>query len=347
MAMAFSVAILEILTAGGKGKSLFMISVNQRAAAIVRRMVEDSEALGIEVHRLNNGAVVVDCGIKAPGSFEAGRLFCCASMGGLGTVEFTNTIYDQGGDGTDSGLWFLGASIDVSIPSIACMGSQYAGWEIKLEHYSAIGSGPARALHANEEIFRKLDYKDDADTAVLMIESRKLPGEEVAAYVAGKCNVKPDQVILLIAPTASLVGSIQIASRVVETGMHKFVELGFDVRKVKAASGLCPLAPVAQNDLKGIGRTNDAILYGGQAFFTVQAADDELESLIEKMPSCSSAEYGSPFYDILMRANGDFYRIDRMLFSPAQVKINNLASGRTFSAGRIDAALLRASLLES
>ena len=324
-----------------------MISVNQRAAAIVRRMIEDSEALGIEVHRLKNGAVVVDAGIQTPGSFEAGRLFCCASMGGLGTVELTNTIYDQGGPGMDSGFWLLGISIEAGIPPIACMASQYAGWEIKQANYFAIGSGPARALYAHEDIFRKLDYKDEADNAVLMLESRKLPDEDVAAYVAEKCNVKPEKTILLVAPTASLVGSIQIASRVVETGLHKLVELGFDIKKVKAASGLCPLAPVAKNDLKAIGRTNDAILYGGQAFFTVQATDDELELLIEKMPSSCSREYGAPFYDILMRANGDFYQIDRMLFSPAQIRINNISSGRTFSAGKIDSALLKSSLLES
>ena len=78
-----------------------------------------------------------------------------------------------------------------------------------------------------------------------MLEGRELPGEDVAAFVAEKCGVKPEQLTLLIAPTASLVGSVQIAARSAETGLHKLVELGFDVRRVTAAFGLCPLAPVA------------------------------------------------------------------------------------------------------
>ena len=72
-----------------------------------------------------------------------------------------------------------------------------------------------------------------------------------------------------------------------------------------------------------------------------------LAELIEKVPSESSRDYGTPFYELFKRYNGDFYQIDRMLFSPAQVEINNLNSGRTFRAGRLNPSLLRSSLLES
>jgi methenyltetrahydromethanopterin cyclohydrolase len=150
----------------------------------------------------------------------------------------------------------------------------------------------------------------------------------------------------LIAPTASLVGSIQIAARSSETGMHKLAELGFDVRKVKAASGVCPLAPVAADDLHAIGRTNDAILYGSEVYFAVDAEDDELAGLIDRVPSSSSKDYGTPFYELFQRYNGDFYQIDRMLFSPARVAINNLNSGRTFRSGEINPKLVKNSLLE-
>jgi len=182
---------------------------------------------------------------------------------------------------------------------------------------------------------------------VLMLEGRSLPDEDVAAHVALKCGVDPEHLFLLIAPTASLVGSIQIAARSAETGMHKLAELGFDVRRVASAFGLCPLAPVAADDMRAIGRTNDAILYGAEVFFTVRAEDGALADLVPKLPSESSRDYGTPFYDLFRRYGGDFYRIDRMLFSPAEVTVNNLASGRTFRAGRIHAPLLRASLLES
>ena len=171
--------------------------------------------------------------------------------------------------------------------------------------------------------------------------------EQVADFIAERCKLKPDKLILLIAPTASLVGSIQVAARSAETGMHKLVELGFDVRRITAAYGICPMAPIAADDLHAIGRTNDSILYGGQVFFTVRAEDSELMSLVSKVPSECSRDYGTPFYELFRRYGGDFYQIDRMLFSPAQVEINNLKYGRTFRAGRLNPSLLRTSLLES
>jgi len=323
-----------------------MISVNQYAAAIVQDMISGHEALGLKVERLNNGATVLDAGVNVPGSFEAGRLFSCACLGGLGQVRFTQQSHDVRDPGREGHFSLPAVEVHVSCPHIACMASQYAGWAVKLDRYFAIGSGPARALYANEEIYQKLDYRDQSETAVLMLESRALPGEEVAAYVAQKCGVKPERLILAVAPTASLVGSIQVAARSAETGLHKLVELGFDVRRISAATGLCPLAPIAADDLHAIGRTNDAILYGGMVFYTAQAEDDELAALISRVPSESSRDYGTPFYDLFKRYNGDFYQIDRMLFSPAQVEINNTKSGRTFRAGHVNPSLLQASLLE-
>ena len=244
-----------------------MISVNQRAATIVQQMMEEREALGLDVKKLKNGATVLDAGVHVPGSFEAGRLFACACLGGLGQVGFTHQSFPGPESDPASSFWLPAVEVHVSCPHIACMASQYAGWAVKLDRYFAIGSGPARALCASEEIYEKLDYKDQAETAVLMLEGRTLPGEDVADFVAQKCGVKPEQLFLVIAPTASLVGSIQVAARSAETGMHKLVELGFDVRCVTSASGVCPLAPVAADDLHAIGRTNDAILYGAQVFY--------------------------------------------------------------------------------
>lgn len=319
-----------------------MISVNQRAAALVQRMIEDSEALGLNVTRLANGATVIDAGVKVPGSLAAGRLFAEACLGGLGTVSFTRLAFEDG----RGSFWLPAVSVSVDHPHIACMASQYAGWAIKREKFFAMGSGPARALYAGEELFAKLDYKDQANVAVLLLEGRKLPDEGVAEYVAGKCGVEPGQVIMAIAPTASIVGSVQVAARVVETGLHKLVELGWDIKQVVAGYGTCPIAPVANDDLRAIGRTNDGVLYGGQTYYTVRADDAELAALVEKVPSSSSRDYGTPFYDLFQRYGGDFYKIDPLLFSPAQVTFNNLVSGRTFSAGEVNAAVLRTSQLE-
>lgn len=323
-----------------------MISVNQRAAARVREMITDREALGLGVSKLANGAVVIDAGVKVPGSLAAGRAFAEVCLGGLGQVSITRLAFDDPAAGRQDGFWLPAVSVTVDHPHIACMASQFAGWAIKHDKFFAMGSGPARALYAGEDLFGKLDYKDQADVAVLLLEGRMLPDEEVATYVADKCGVEPSRLTLLIAPTASAVGSVQIAARIVETGLHKLVELGFDVRQVVAGYGVCPLATVAADDLHAIGRTNDAVLYGGQACYTVRADDAELAALVEKVPSSASRDYGTLFYDLFQRYGGDFYRIDPLLFSPAQVYLNNLTSGRIFGAGQVNPALLRASLLE-
>lgn len=319
-----------------------MISVNRLSAPIVQTMISRADALGCQVFKLANGATVIDAGVQVPGSLEVGRLFSEACLGGLGQVSFTRLAYtdDQGE------FWLPAVSVSVSFPPIACMASQYAGWAIQREKFFAMGSGPARALYAGEEIFSKLNYQDRADTAVLLLEGRKLPTEDVAEYVAGNCSLAPDCLTLIIAPTASLAGTVQISARVVETGLHKMVELGYDVKQIVSGFGTCPLASIARDDLHAIGRTNDAVLYGGQVVYSVQGNDEELASLVEKVPSSASPDYGVLFYDLFQRYDGDFYKIDPLLFSPAQVSFNNLNSGHNFHSGRTNPSLLRLSLLE-
>jgi methenyltetrahydromethanopterin cyclohydrolase len=139
-------------------------------------------------------------------------------------------------------------------------------------------------------------------------------------------------------------GGVQIAARVVETALHKLHELGFDVRRVVAGFGSCPLPPVAGDDMEAIGRTNDAVLYGGQVQLTVEADDDDaLRDLVERLPASASPDYGEPFGSVLKRANFDFYAIDPLLFSPAQIRLTSVASGRSFDAGEVNLEVLERS----
>jgi len=320
-----------------------MISVNERAIVILQQMMAQAEVLGVAAQTLSNGATVIDAGVKVPGSFAAGKLFAEACLGGLGEVGFTRLSFPSPPElgGIEGGLWLPGVSVRVEHPAIACMAAQYAGWAVKRGKFFAMGSGPARALYAGEELFQHLSYRDQSEVAVLLLEGRKLPDEEVAEYVAGKCGVDAANLMLAIAPTASLVGTVQVAARVVETGLHKMTELGFDVEQVVAGFGTCPLAPVAADDLKAIGLTNDAVLYGGQACYAVQTSDEVLEAIIEQIPSSASKDYGRPFYEIFQAYGGDFYKIDPLLFSPAEVIINNLSSGKTYRAGEPNLEVLR------
>jgi len=227
-------------------------------------------------------------------------------------------------------------------PAIACLAAQYAGWRVDHEGYFAMGSGPGRALIRAEALYDDLGWDERGGAAVLCLETRDAPPPPVAAFVAERAGVPPDALTLLTAPTASVTGSVQIAARVVETALHKLHELGFDVRRVVAGYGSCPLPPPAGDDMAALGRTNDAVLYGGQVHLTVQAGD-ELRELVERLPASASKDYGEPFGKVLKDAGYDFYAIDPLLFSPAQIRLTSLESGRSFEAGRVNLEVLERS----
>jgi len=313
--------------------------MNERAWALADRYVERTVELRIEVSRLASGARVLDAGVNAPGGLAAGLALAELCMGGLGHVEYVPL--------TIGGESWPGVQVWTDHPAASCMASQYAGWAINPEGYFAMGSGPLRAkAMVEKELFAKLGYAEEASRGVLVLEGRTLPTDDVAAWVARKAGVPPDRITLAIAPTASLAGGVQIAARVIETGLHKMDTLGFDVTKVVSAMGTAPLAPVAKSDIRAIGRTNDCVLYGGQARYTVRAEDEDLARLAERLPSTTSSDYGTPFYAVFTRYDNDFYKIDPMLFSPAEVWLTSATSGRTFHAGRLNLSVLRASLFE-
>jgi methenyltetrahydromethanopterin cyclohydrolase len=315
------------------------LGMNERAWTLIDRSIERAAELRVAAHRLPGGARVVDAGANVSGGFAAGRALAELCMGGLGHVEFASL--------TIAGQAWPGVQVWTDHPVESCMASQYAGWAIDPAGYFAMGSGPLRAkARVERELFAKLGYAEDAARGVLVLEGRTLPTDDVAAWVAGKAGVAPDAITFAVAPTASLAGGVQIVARVLETGLHKMDTIGFYVTRVVSAMGTAPLPPVARSDIRAIGRTNDCILYGGQARYTVRAEDDELAEIVARLPASASADYGTPFYDIFKRYDNDFYKIDPMLFSPAEVWLSSATSGRTFHAGRLDADVLRASLFE-
>ncbi len=312
-----------------------MISVNQQAAVIVADMAKQAERLGIGVTRLDCGTQLIDVGLKVPGGLQAGLQTARAGLGGMGQVEFLPLNFDD--------FWLPGVGITVDQPEIGCMASQYAGWGIRKPGFSAIGSGPARARARIEPLFQKLDYADDAGLAVLILEGQTLPTEPMAAYLAGKCRLDPSALTLIVAPAACQAGLVQLSAHAVATGMHKMFKLGFDVRKVLHGYGTCPIAPVVPDEDLASARANDCQLYGARVHFTVRADDAELAALIERIPSSASPEHGTPCYELFKRY-GSFYDVDPMLFCPSEVTINNLATGKTFHAGRPSPQVLRRSL---
>jgi methenyltetrahydromethanopterin cyclohydrolase len=315
------------------------LSLNERALRLAEQLIADTEKFGVAVEVLPNGTRIIDCGVNVPAGLEAGILFAEVCMGGLGSVFVSELTFEN--------WWLPALTVRTDHPMLACMAAQYAGWSVSRDDYFAMGSGPARALiRAEEKLYAELGYQDPATVAVLCLETNKAPTAEVADYIAERAKVDPAGLTLLIAPTACLVGSVQVAARVVETGLHKLHELGFDLHKVLSGVGTCPLPPIAKSDIRAIGRTNDAILYGGQVYYTVKADDEELAELIPKVPASTSSDYGKPFYDTFKGYNYDFYKVDPLLFSPAEIFVNKANSGRTFHAGQINVDVLKQSFLE-
>jgi methenyltetrahydromethanopterin cyclohydrolase len=312
--------------------------INARAYRIAKKMIARAAALGVSASEAKCGAVLIDSGIRSPGSPEAGRLFSKICLGGAASV--TLGLSELGG------VVLPSVTVVVNEPVRGCMASQYAGWAIKTEGgegrkpYFAMGSGPARALCGAEEIFKKIGCEEKSDVAVLALETREYPPDAALEYIAERCGVKPGKLVVLMAPTASVVGCVQVSARIVETGLHKLHELGFDINRVTAGWGVAPIAPVASNDGLAIGWTNDCVLYGGRAWYTVDCEDGEITRVLGSLPSGASSEYGTPFFELFKRCEWDFYRMDPLLFSPAVVCINNVRTGRSYRAGEVNPAIL-------
>jgi methenyltetrahydromethanopterin cyclohydrolase len=200
-----------------------------------------------------------------------------------------------------------------------------------------------RPAAAREPLFADLGYRESADCCVGVLESGKLPDDAVCVDIAGKCKIPPERLTLLVAPTRSLAGTVQVVARSTETALHKLHELKFDLHRVESAWGAAPLPPPAKGDLAAIGRTNDAILYGGHTILYVRGDDASLEEIGPQTPSRASKDYGRPFAEILAAYNHDFYQVDPHLFSPAEVTFVNLDSGRSFHFGAINEEVLRRS----
>ncbi len=176
------------------------ISVNARAAALVERLKADRAELKVGVARGSLGETLIDAGSRQPGGIAAGLRLAAICMGGLGTVEL---VPDSA---TPRWPWTI--AVASSHPVIACLASQYAGWNLAhgegQDAFFALGSGPARSLARTEPLFEKLAYKDDAATATLVMESSRPPPAPVVAKVARECGLEPKALTFIYAPTQSL-----------------------------------------------------------------------------------------------------------------------------------------------
>jgi len=314
-------------------------SVNQLAAPLVEHLVEHADDLRLAVSRLSNGVRIVDAGIQATGGIEAGRRIAEICLGGLGRITLVPAAAQV--------AWPWELSVSTAQPVLACLGSQYAGWSLAHGEgkgsFFALGSGPGRALAGKEELFVELAYRDRTDTTCLVLETDKIPPRPLLDKIAGQCGVPSDQLTLILTPTTSLAGSVQIVARVLEVALHKAHFLGFPLDHIVDGMGTAPVCPPSPDFLTAMGRTNDAILFGGRVQLFVAGEEAAAEELARRMPSEASKDYGQPFSQVFKGAGHDFYKIDPLLFAPAQIIVTCLKTGRSFRAGHLNAELLERS----
>lgn len=315
------------------------LSVNALVASRVDALLARADEFGIRVERLDSGVTVVDGGIDVRGSVAAGVAIGEICMGGLGTVRALARAQDG---------WPSWLEVHSAQPVLACLASQYAGWSLSAskeetggKKFFSLGSGPARALAGREALFEELGYRDRAERAVLVLEVDRQPPQVVIDKILRDCALTPSQLTLILTPTTSLAGSTQVVARVLEVAMHKAHELGFALGDVVDGSASAPLPAPSPDAGVAMGRTNDAILYGGRVHLSVAGSDDAARELAERLPSSGSRDYGRSFADIFRDYEYDFYKIDPALFAPAEVWVSSLESGRTWHGGALNMELLR------
>lgn len=314
--------------------------LNEHALQLFERSVESADQLRCRVESIG-GAQVIDAGIQTCGSIDAGILLARLCLGDRATVQIG--FADANLLAANNAVW-----VRTDQPLQACLGAQYAGWPVQTDDFFAMGSGPMRMARGREATLQALGLSESPSHVVGVLESDKPPSEAAIELIAEDCNVSPEQVRLAIAPSTSIAGSLQVVSRSVETAMHKLHELNFDVRSIVSATGHAPLPPPAKpgDTVGGIGRTNDAVLYGATVTLWVDHDDGAIEQVASHVPSNSSGDHGQPFASIFKRYEYDFYKVDPLLFSPAIVTIHNLRSGRSWTHGQIETDVLRRSFLQ-
>ena len=322
------------------------ISVNALAQPLLAHLL-NAPGQDVRSRTTPQGVRIVDAGIETRGGAAAGATIAAICMGGLGQVGLR----------AGSGEWPITIEVASARPVLACLASQYAGWSLAAtkeqtggKKFFALGSGPARALACKEPLFEELGYRDQADTGLLVLETDREPPAFIIDKVLRDCGLQASGLTVILTPTISVAGTTQVVGRVLEVALHKAHHLGFALASIIEGIASAPLPTPGQDATEAMGRTNDAILYGGRVHLTIDADaannDAAARALAHDLPSLNSRDYGRTFAEIFRQYEFDFYKIDPALFAPAEVWVSNRRSGNTFHAGRVNLDLLRGAWLQ-
>ena len=251
------------------------------------------------------------------------------AMGGLGSIAL---VMDRASD-----KWPFSVEVRSSQPVLACLGSQYAGWNLSSEGYFAMGSGPARALARVEPLFRPCPIATPHRRQCLSWRPPNRRRRKSWRRSPEPPDCLPKSSPSSIAPTQSLAGTVQIVSRVLEVALHKANDLKFPLDNIVDGIGAAPIpAPHPGFPHRHGPHQRRHHLWRASPSFSCADRRRPRKRLAQKLPSSASRDYGQPFAKIFKQFKGDFYAIDPLLFSPAEVIVTAIETGDTFRAGGRD-----------
>ena len=289
-----------------------MLNLNEKSLKIVEEIIRRKDELNVKFYELKNGTKVLDFN---DATIEAGILYSLVTLGGLAkiNISFKNFF----------GINCLVLEETINNPVIACLASQKAGWNIKVDNFQALGSGPARILSRKpKKTFEKINYKEESNIGVICLETSKTPNEKVSEYISNSCKINPENLYILFARTNSLTGIIQIMARVVEQALFKMELLNIDFSSIYSAYGIVPIPIELKDEFSTMIACNDALIYGSIVYLFSRK---EING--ERIPSSSSKFFGKSFKEIYEKAGYDFYKIDPEIFSPAIIYLNGKKYG--------------------
>lgn len=302
-----------------------MEPLNRTATEFVDEAIDFADELRIDVHHLENEAVVLDFGISAPGGLEAGLLLAEVRTGGLATVA---TRHGQPAGGPTTAV-----ELSTDHPELALLGSQRTAW--RLPNGAGWASGPGQLLRTDGQAVPGAP-EETFDFAVLAIEADRLPDAELASSIASELGVPTAGTFLAVAPAASLAGATALAAGAAEVALHRVETLGGDPGRIQAATGRAPIPPIAGDEATAVARANDAVAYAGQVHLFADAPIERAEAL----PFAATDHADESFADLLEAADGDLSTLEDA-FAPAAVTVD-VTGGESASYGETDPARLAA-----
>ncbi|MEA2069904.1 MAG: methenyltetrahydromethanopterin cyclohydrolase [Asgard group archaeon] len=307
------------------------LNLTKNVQPLVKKLQQHASLYQISSEIIND-ATIIDCGIHTKGSYSAGLLYSKITLGGLAQVTLSLP------NSRNNKALLPKITVTSSHPVLATLGCQAASWTINKKDFFGMACGPGRILAQKpSSIFEMLAYNEESDQAIICLEADVLPPDHIIDYLSKKCSVEKENITILTVKTASLVECIQMAARPIELGIFKLVDqMGYPKEKIISAIGTGLMAPLSIDKDQANNFINNGLIYGTELYLIIQSTKgDNLPRLIKQLPSCSSSAYGQSFQEVFEAADRDFSKFDLSLLAPTKVTLNDIRTGRIYSAGKI------------